>query len=143
MKGKEDDNKGEERISPEKTYPPQGVEYIEQEVATTLPTLGTPVKPKRKKSRPSQMYLGTRNTTKIRQGKPQTPKRVPIIIDESPSKKEEIGPSEVKIDEVTPKTKTKSSITLVSRPTTKSLTFKKSMAQYDFVEDEKEKLHED
>jgi len=72
------------------------------------------------------MYFITRKSTRIRQGKPQTPARVPIIIDESPKKNEEIGCSEGKIKEVTPpKTKTKSPITLVSSPTTRSVTFNK------------------
>lgn len=57
---------GEQRMSLEETYPHQGVEDTEGEVATTLATLDTPMKPKSKKSRPSQMYFRTRKSTRIR-----------------------------------------------------------------------------
>jgi len=90
------------------------------------------------------MYFRTRKSITIRQGKPQTPTRVPIIIDESPSKKEEIGPNEGKFEEVTPpKTKTKSPITPMSRPTIRSVIFEKTRTQSTFEEEKKEKLQED
>ena len=143
MKGEEEEKKGEEIISPENTSPPQGTNDTEHELDATLATLGTPVKPKRKKSRPSQMYFRTRNSTRIRQIKTQTPTRVSIIIDESPRKQEEIGPSEGKIVEATPpRTKNKSPTTPVIRPTTRYVTFNKPRTQFAFEEEEKEKLHE-
>jgi len=89
------------------------------------------------------MYFKTKKSTRIRKGKPQTHTRVPIIINESPRKKEETGPSEGKIEEVTPpRTKNKSPTTPISRPTTRFFTFKKSRTQSAFEEEEREKLHE-
>jgi len=55
------------------------------------------------------MYFRTKKSIIIRKRKPQTPTRVPIIIYDSPRKKEEIRPSEGNIEEVTPsRTKNKS-----------------------------------
>lgn len=89
------------------------------------------------------MYFRTRKSTRIRQGKPQTPTNV-TILDESPIKKEEIGPDEGNIEEVTPpKTKTKSLITPMSRHTTRLVNFKKPRKQYAFEKEEKEKIQED
>lgn len=62
----------------------------------------------------------------ISQQKPQPPSKIPIIIDESASKKEEVGPSEGKIEEVsTPKAKTKQPMLPMGRPTTREVTFKR------------------
>jgi len=70
------------------------------------------------------MYFRTKKNTRIREGKPQIPTKFHIIINESPSKKEEIGPSEGNNQEVTPpQRKTKSHVTSVSGPTTRSVTF--------------------
>lgn len=64
-----------------------------------------------------------------------------IILDESPRKQEEIGPSEGKIEVLTSLiTKNKSPITPVIRPTTRFVTFKNRWTQYTFEEEEKEKL---
>lgn len=49
------------------------------------------------------MYFRIKKITRIRQGRPQTPTKVPTIIDESLREKEEIGPNDGKIEEVTPK----------------------------------------
>lgn len=91
-----------ERISPKNNSPPKGIYGTEQEVVATLATLGTLVNTIRKQSRPSQIHFRTKKSTRIRQGNPQTPTRVPIIIDESPSKQEELRPHGGKIKEVTP-----------------------------------------
>lgn len=66
MKVEEEEKKGEEIISPGKTSPPQVAKVTKHEVVTTLATLGTPVKPKRRQSKTSQMYFRTRKSTRIR-----------------------------------------------------------------------------
>jgi len=69
------------------------------------------------------LYFKTRNITKIRQGQPQPPTKVPTTIDESTSKREEVGPNEGKIEEVTsPKSKGKQPFPPIGRPTTRAVT---------------------
>lgn len=89
------------------------------------------------------MNFRTRQSTRIRQGKPQNSTRVPVIIDKPASKKRGITTSEGNIEEVAPKTKTKSPITPVSIHTTRSVTCKKLRTQSAFEEEEKQKLPED
>jgi len=103
--------------------------------------LGTPVKPKKRHPRQGPRYFKTRKGTNIRKGKSQSPTKDPIIIDKSPSKKEEVGPSEGKIEEVIPpKKKTKSPVAFVGRPITRLVTFKKPRTQDSFEQEEEEKL---
>lgn len=75
------------------------------------------------------MYLRTSKSTRIIQGKPQAPKKVLIIIVESLSKNEDIRPCEGNIEELTPKTKTKTPIAFVGGPTTRLVTLCKSWTQ--------------
>lgn len=54
------------------------------------------------------LYLKVMKSTRISQGKLENPLKVPITIDESTRKREELGPSEGNIEEVTfPKDKSR------------------------------------
>jgi len=103
-KEEEEEKFEEEALSPRNTTVPMETEIspqqtslslgnTEDEVAATLATLGTPMKSKKKRSRQTHLYFKTRKSTRIRQSKPETPTKVPIIIEGSPSKKEEVGKS--------------------------------------------------
>lgn len=55
-----------------------------------------------------------------------------------------MGPNDIKIEKVTPpKTKSKSRITPMSRPMTRSITLNNQRTQSPFEEEKKEQLHED
>lgn len=62
-----------------------------------MATLNTLVKPQKKRQRQTPLYFKTRKSTKIKKGKPQTPTKAPITIEESPSKKEEVDSTERKV----------------------------------------------
>jgi len=47
------------------------------------------------------MYFRTMKSARVKQGRPQTSTNSPITIEGSPNKKEEIGPKEGNIQEVT------------------------------------------
>jgi len=77
-------------------------------VDATLATLRKPVNPKRRQPRQGSLYFKIMKSTRLRQGKPQPPIKVPITTEESTRNKEEVGPSEGKIEEITsPTIKTK------------------------------------
>lgn len=84
-------------ISPQQTNLPPGT--LEKEVATTLATLSTHVKEKRKMHTP--MYFRTKKSARVKLGRPKTPTKSPIKIKKPPNRKYEIGPEEGKIQEVT------------------------------------------
>lgn len=83
----------------------------EREATTSLTALSTPIKQKGKRKRQSPLYFRTRKSTRIRQGKPQASTKIPIVIEDSPTQKEKIPSS-------------KSPITYVRRPTTRSTSSK-------------------
>lgn len=98
----------------------------EREVASTLATLNTRVKPKNKRKGKAPLYFKTMECTRIKQGRTQAPTKAPIKIEESPSKKEDVGPTERNIDEVTsPENISKIHIAYLRGPTTRSTSFKK------------------
>lgn len=94
-------------------------------MATTLGTLSTHVEPKRRKKKKGPLFFKTRKRTSIRQGKPQPHSKIPITIDESLGKKEEMRPIEGKNEEVTsPKEKTKQHMMPMGWPTTREVTLR-------------------
>lgn len=106
-------------------------------MVAALATLGTPVKPKRRQPRQGPFYFKKRKSTRIRQGNPQPPSKIPIIIDESAKKKGEVRPSEGNIEEVTsPKAKTKQHVLPMGRTTTRAVTFKRLKTQVAFLQEE-------
>lgn len=60
------------RVSPEAT---------KREAAAALTTFSTPIKQKGKRHRQTPLYFRTRKITRIRQGKPQTSSKLPIVIE--------------------------------------------------------------
>ena len=60
-------------------------EVSEGEAATTITTLGTPVKKKGKIRRQIPLYFRTRKSTRIKQGKPQISTKNPIEIEDFPT----------------------------------------------------------
>ena len=86
-------------------------EAIEREATISLTALSTPIKQKGKRQRQTPLYFRTRKSIRIIQGKPQTSTKIPIKIEDSPTKKGKI-PSP------------KSPITYVRRPTTRSTSSK-------------------
>lgn len=112
-------------------------------MVATLATLGTHIKPKRRQLRQGPLYFKIGRSTRIRQGKTQPPTKVPITIEESTSKKEEVGPDEGKIEEISSlKIKTKQPVLPVGRPTTREVTFKRLMTQVAMLQEEREELQE-
>lgn len=93
-------------------------------MVATLATLGAPIKPKIRQPRQGPLYFKTKKSTRIRQGKPHPPSKIPITIDESARKKGEVAFSEGNIEEVTsPEAKTKQPMLPMGRPTTREFTF--------------------
>jgi len=82
-----------------------------REVAAALTALTTPIKQKGNRQRQTPLYFKTRKSTRIRQEKPQKPTKIPIVIEDSPNKKEKM-PSP------------KSPITYVRMPMTRSTSSK-------------------
>jgi len=92
-------------------------EPTEKEAIAALDALSTPIKSKKKRQRQTPMYFKTRKSTRIGQGKSQTPTRTPIFIEESPSKGEELEHIERKVEETTPpRAILKTPITYVRKP---------------------------
>jgi len=99
-KTEEEKNSGEEaqkdETSPEihikegKESPRVSPEPTEKEVAASLTSLSTPIKSTRKRQRKTPLYLKTRRRTRIKQGRPQTPTKTPIIIEDSPKGQEKL-----------------------------------------------------
>lgn len=69
-------------------------EPTEKEAATALTALCTPIKSKGKRQRQIPLYFRTINSTRIRKGRPQTPTKNPIVIEDSPKQKEKVDPLE-------------------------------------------------
>ena len=55
----------------------------EKEGVDALPALSTPIKSKGKRQRYTPLYFRTRRSTKIKQGRHQTPTNITIILEES------------------------------------------------------------
>lgn len=96
-------------------------EPAEKEAATALTELCTPIKQKGKRQRKTPLYFKTRKITRIRHGKPQSPTKVPIFIEDSPKQQEKIAPliktqGEGSLAQISPK----SPITYERRPMTRS-----------------------
>jgi len=90
---------------------PKNIYNTERGATTTLTALISPIKQKGKRQRQTPSYFRTRKSIRIRQGKPQTPTKIPIVIEDSPKQKEKM-PSQ------------KSPISYVRRPMTKSTSSK-------------------
>jgi len=101
------------------------LEPTEREATTSLIALSTLIKKKGKRQRQTPLYFRTRKSTRIRQGKPQTPTKIPIVIENSPKQQDKM-PSP------------KSPITYVRRPMTRS-TSSKGKA---ILQDTQQDLHE-
>jgi len=100
-------------------------EPIEKEAIVALTSLSTPIKSKGKRQRRTPLYLGIRKSTRIRQGRPQTPTKTPIVIEDSLKQQEKAVPLRKKEGEGTSKQASpKSPITYVRRPVTKSTSTK-------------------
>lgn len=103
--------KDHQRVSPEP---------IEKEVTTTLTSLSTLVKSKGKMQRQTSLYFRTRMSTRIKQGRPQTPTKTPIVIADSPNKQEKEAPLKKNEREGSSKqVSPKSSVTYARRPITR------------------------
>jgi len=66
-------------------------EPTEKEEVASLTTLITPLKKKDKRLRKTPLYFRTRKSARIREGKPQTPTKIPIFIEDSPKQKESMA----------------------------------------------------
>lgn len=53
-------------------------------------SLSTPFNSKGKRQKKAPFYFKTRRSTRIKQGKPQTPTKTEIIVEDSPKEKEKI-----------------------------------------------------
>lgn len=91
------------------------LDFTDQGVAATLTTLRTPLETKRKRQTP--MYFKTRNIQRVRPGKPQTPTKGPITIEESPKNEEEIRLEEGRVQEATSSIRT--TVTYIKRHSTR------------------------
>jgi len=95
-------------------------EPTKKEVAAALIALSTLVKSKGKRQRKTPLYFKTRKIIGIKQGRPRTPTKIPIIIEDSPKQQEKVVPLGKKEEEETLKQASpKSPITYVRRPVTK------------------------
>ena len=148
---KEEEEEKQEEQSPKKTTASIEEVFLERtsfspcptqkEIADTLSTLSTPIKPKMKRQRSNPLYFKTMKSTRINQGRLQTLTKAPIIIEESPSKKEEIGPTKRKVEEVkSPATISKTLIAYVSRITTGLTSHEKPKAPTTLQEKEEVKI---
>lgn len=81
---------GKEGEEDKEESPRVSLEPNEREASTTLTTIITPIIKKGKRQRQTPLYFKTSKSTRIRQGKPQTPTKIPIVIQDSPKKQEKI-----------------------------------------------------
>jgi len=106
MKDIEEEDNGKEGTENKEELPRVSPEATKREVLAALTALSTPIKQKGKRQRQTPLYFRTRKSTRIRQGKPQTLTKIPIVIEDSPTQKDKM-PSP------------KSPIIYVRRPTTR------------------------
>ena len=100
------------RVSPKPT---------KKEAVVALISLGTHIKPIGKRQRQNPLYFRTRRSTRIKQGRPQTPTKTPIIIEDSPKGQEKLVSPEMKGEYGTSKQASPMSpITYFRRPVTRS-----------------------
>ena len=100
--------------------PRVSLEPTEKEAATSLTTLSTPIKQKGKRQRQTPLYFRTRKSTRIRKGRPQTPTKIPIVIEDSQKQQEKIPLLEKNKGEGSSgQASPKSPITYVRRPITR------------------------
>jgi len=79
-----------------------------------------PIKSKGKRKRQTPLYFRTRKSTRIRKGRPQTPTKTPIFIEDLPKQQEKAVPLRKNEGEGTSKQASpKSPITYVMRPVTR------------------------
>lgn len=96
-------------------------EPTEKDEIVSITALSTPVKSKGKRQRKTPLYFRTRKRTWFKQGIPQTPTKIPIIIEDSRKEQEKEVPLEKTEEEETSKQDSpKSPITYVRRPITRS-----------------------
>lgn len=89
------------------------------------------------------LYFKMKKSTKIKQGRSKTPRKPPITIEESPSKKEEVGPTERKAEEVNSlENISKTPIAYARRFTTILISFKKPKTLTTLQQKGKGKLQE-
>ena len=88
--GDEKEQQEEERIKTEgeehkEESPRVSLEAPKRELVAALTTLSNPIKQKGKRRRQTPLYFRTRESTRIKQGKPQISTKIPIEIEDSPT----------------------------------------------------------
>lgn len=130
---------GKEGVKDKEEPPRVSPEHTEREATTALTSLNTPIKQKGKRQRQTPLYFRTRKSTRIRQGKPQTPTKIPIVIEDSPKQQEKMPPPMKKKErrssaQISPE----SPITYVKMPVTRSTSSKGK----EILRDTQQDLHE-
>jgi len=96
-------------------------EPTEKEAPVALTSLSTPIKSNGKRQRKTPHYFRTRKSTRIKQGRPQIPTKILIIIEDSLKEQEAVVPLEKKEEEETSKQSSPRSLaTYVRRYVTRS-----------------------